>query len=534
MIGRAIAALAAILIAAPALADGLIDNVNGYTLDRNGQVARFNAMVIDGQGRVARLLDAKVKRPEKLDYRLDGQGRTLVPGMVDGHGHVMALGFRALQADLSRARSLGEAQAILRDWARDHPNFRWIVGSGANPAAWGLGRPLMAADLDAAVPGRPAWVEAADGQSGVANSAALAVAGINTKTPPVPGGRIAVEAGRITGLFDGAAMALVTRNIPPPQPLEREQAFAKAQELLIESGVTTVTDMGTTADDWNVMRRAGDMGRLRVRILAYTAGVDPMILIGGTGPTPWLYDGRLRMIGAFLSADGAIGPRAAWLKADYADAPRERGRSLIDDTRLRNLMSRAAMDGFQIAVEATGDAANAQALGAIEELAETYKGDRRWRIEQAAMVDPVDQPRFARNGIVASMQPALRAGESGIAALRLGPARSAGARGWAAMLGAGVPLAFGSGLPNAAPDPFPGLAAAAAGQAVPFRQLIAAYSIGAARAAFAEDRIGTLEPGRYADFLLLDRDVFTLAPADLAATRVMETWTGGKRVFVRK
>src|SRR5690606_29335241 len=138
---------------------------------------------------------------------------------------------------------------------------------------------------------------------------------------------------------------------------------------------------------------------------SYAGGIPTLLAVAGTGPTPWLYDGRLRMIGVKLYSDGALGSRGAWLKAPYADAPGQKGLQFLDDAKLRNLMSRAAMDGFQTAVPALGDAANAQLLGAIDELAATYKGDRRWRIEHAQIVDPADLPRFAKNGIIASMQP---------------------------------------------------------------------------------------------------------------------------------
>jgi predicted amidohydrolase YtcJ len=124
--------------------------------------------------------------------------------------------------------------------------------------------------------------------------------------------------------------------------------------------VTATADMGTTAEDWNAYRRAGDTGQLKVRILSYAAGVDPMLTIAGTGPTPWLYDDRLRMVGVKLYTDGALGSRGAWLKQPYADAPGQRGQGFLDDTKLRNLLSRAAMDGFQVAVHAIGDAANAR------------------------------------------------------------------------------------------------------------------------------------------------------------------------------
>ena len=200
-------------------------------------------------------------------------------------------------------------------------------------------------------------------------------------------------------------MALIRKVVPQPAPLDRDDAFRKAQEALLSVGITATCDMDTMPDDWNVWRRAGDARALRVRIVSYGHGVETALSIAGTGPTPWLYDNHLRMVGVKLFADGALGSRGAWLKQPYADMPSTRGTSLLDDTRLKNLMSRAAMDNFQVAVHAIGDAANAQVLDAIDELSDTYKGDRRWRIEHAQIVSPADLPRFAQHGIVASMQP---------------------------------------------------------------------------------------------------------------------------------
>ena len=539
------AGVALLALSAPALADGLVDNVNGYTLDGKGKVERFTGLLIDRQGKVSRLYDRKDKRPTAaLDYKLDAGGKTLLPGLIDAHGHVMELGMRALSLDLSDTRTLAEAQAKLRRWAADHPNLRWITGGGWNQETWNLGRMPTAADLDAAVPDRPVWLMRIDGHAGVANTPALAVAGINAKTPQPAGGRIETAAGRPSGTFVDAATALVEKAVPPPLPRERDEALAKAQALLIASGITATADMGTSVDDWLTMRRAGDAGRLAVRIMSYAYGVETMAAVAGTGPTPWLYDGRLRMAGVKLYADGALGSRGAWLKADYADAPRQRGLQLLDDAKLRNLASRAAMDGFQVAVHAIGDAANAQVLDAIDELSETYKGDRRWRIEHAQIVDPADLPRFAKHGTIASMQPTHETSDWRMAEARLGPARLAGAYAWRTMLDNKVPLAFGSDYPVERPDPFAGLAAAVSredadgqpvggwrpGQKLSFVEALAAFTTGGAYAGFAEDRIGSLTPGHYADFILIDRDPFEATARDIRGTKVIETWIGGKRL----
>jgi predicted amidohydrolase YtcJ len=242
------------------------------------------------------------------------------------------------------------------------------------------------------------------------------------------------------------------------------------------------------------------------------------------------------------------GVQTCALPISYADAPGQRGLQFLDDAKLRNLMSRAAMDGFQVAVHAIGDAANAQVLGAIEELAETYKGDRRWRIEHAQIVDPADLPRFGKNGIIASMQPVHQTSDRLMAEARLGAARLGGAYAWRAMIDNGSPLAFGSDYPVESPNPFPALAAAisrtdaqgqpAGGwyiqQAVSLNDAFRAFTVNAAHAAFAEDMIGSLTPGHMADFLLLDRDIFESGAPQIRMAKPVETWIGGKRVWVAK
>jgi len=552
-----------LLIAAPAVArkkpappppipvteQGLIDNVSGYTIDDHGALERFTGMLIDRKGRVAKLLQRDDPRPQRPDFRFDGKGRTLLPGLIDAHGHVSALGFEALGLDLSGTNSLAEAQQMLAHYAAAHTTPAWIEGSGWNQERWKLGRFPTAADLDQAVKDRPVLLTRVDGHAVLANAAAMALAGITAKTPDPKGGRIERDAhGNPTGLFVDAAMALVRKAAPAPLPRERDAAIEKAQDILLSDGITATSDMGTSVDDWESMRRNGDAGRLRVRIISYARGVDTLLTVAGSAPTPWLYDGRLRMIGVKLFADGALGSRGAWLKRPYADKPDTRGLQLLDDAKLRNLMSRAAMDGFQVAVHAIGDAANAQVLGAIEELSDTYKGDRRWRIEHAQIVDPADLPRFAKNGIVASMQPSHATSDHRMAPARLGPDRLAGAYAWKTMLDEHVPLAFGSDYPVESPDPFAGMADAvtredAAGdppggflpdQKLTLTQAFAAFTTGAAFAGHAEDRIGSLEPGHLADFILIDRDPFQVDTHALRETKVLETWIGGVRAWVRK
>jgi len=550
----------ALLVATPAAADTLIDNVNGITLDAAGKMMRFSGLIMGNDGKVVRLVTTPAPPPEpprkakkgdpaphRPDYRIDGKGRTMLPGLIDAHGHVMSLGFQALTLDLAGTTSLAEAQARIAAYAKEHGNRKWIIGRGWNQELWGLGRFPTAAELDVVVGDKPVWLERIDGHAGWANSAAMAEAAVTAKSVSPPGGRIEMAAGKPSGIFVDAAQALIEKVLPKPLSRERDQALVKAQDALLAFGITGIADMGTSVEDWNSFRRAGDGGWLNIRIFSYSAGLDPILVIGGNAPTPWLYGDRLRMGGVKLYADGALGSRGAWLKAPYADASDNRGLQFVEDTKLRNIMSRAALDGYQIAVHAIGDAANAQAFDSYAELQSTYTGDRRWRIEHAQIVDPADIPRFAQQGVIASMQPVHQTSDRTMAEARLGLGRLTGAYAWRSVRASGGHLAFGSDTPVESPDPFAGLAAAITredAKGEPFggwqpqervsrEEALAGFTTGAAYASFAEGKVGRLAPGLWADFILIDRDPMFATSSELRATKVLETWIAGQRVYTR-
>lgn len=534
--------------AVPASADTLIDNIEGIALDETGKVSRFSALWIDDDGRVKLLVERGAKRPQ-TDYYVDGKGAYLIPGLIDAHLHVMGIGFGAMTLDLSGTTSLEQAQALIAEYAAANPGRRWIIGRGWNQEKWGLGRFPTAADLDAAVADRPVWLERVDGHAGWANSKAIELAGVTAATRDPAGGRIERIAGtqKPAGVFVDAASELVGKVVPVPRPDDRDVALSLAQDILLANGITAAADMGSTIEDWQSFRRAGDAGWLKVRIMAYAAGPDAMELIGGPGPSPWLYQDKLRLNGVKLYLDGALGSRGAWLKQPYADDPHNRGLPLVTPAQLRNTMSRAALDRFQIAVHAIGDAANAEVLAAIDELAPTYTGERRWRIEHAQVVDPADIAAFARHGVIASMQPVHQTSDRTMAEARLDPARLEGAYAWRSIAETGSVLAFGSDAPVESSDPFAGLAAAFTrqgpdgqpfggwypAQKVSREAALFAFTHGAAYAGFAESRFGRLAPGLWADFVLLDRDPLLATPQELRSIRVIETWVGGQRAYAR-
>lgn len=537
-------AVCATFAAAPAFADTLVDNVDGVTVNEDGDVVRFTGLVFDDDGKVVRLLDRGDKRP-RTDYALDGEGRVMLPGMIDAHVHVMGIGFGALLLDLSDTTSLEDAQQKIAAFAEANPGRPWILGRGWNQEKWGLGRFPTAEELDAVVSDRPVWLQRVDGHSSWANTLAMETAGVTAAAKDPAGGRIVRKPGskEPSGVFVDAAEQLVAKAVPVPRPADRDNALAAAQKILLDNGITAVADMGTTIDDWQTFRRAGDTGRLDIRIMSYATDPETMELIGGPGPTPWLYDDKLRLNGIKIYLDGALGSRGASLKEPYSDEPSTRGLPLISPAQLRNTMSRAAMGGFQTAIHAIGDAANAEVVHAVDELSESYQGDRRWRVEHAQVVDPVDLAEFGKHGIIASMQPLHQTSDRVMAEARLGPDRLDGTYAWRSILQTGGKLAFGSDAPVEPADAFAGFAVAITrtdangepfggwmpSETVSREAALKGFTSDAAFAGFADGRFGRLIPGERADFILVDRDPMLASPEDIRATQIIQVWVGGER-----
>ena len=534
---KLVAALGALLIATPAPADTLLYDINGIQVGTDGRLDRFIGLVIGDDGKVLQVVrrDSELQRP--IEHEFDGGGRTLMPGLIDAHGHVLGLGFGALQLDLVGTGSLDDLKQRLRTYATAHPEARWIIGRGWNQELWPDRRFPTAADLDTVVRDRPVVLERVDGHAYVVNSAAMKAASVTSATPAPRGGRIE------NGLFVDNAKALIDKAIPPSTPAELDQALAKAQEILLGYGVTATGAMSVSLADWNAMRRAGEAGRLQVRIMAYGEGLELARAVGK--PTGWLYGDRLKMDGIKYYADGALGSRGAWLKQPYADKPDTRGLQFHSDAEMLSLADTAAARGFQVATHAIGDAANAQVIGVYELLSKKYGRDRRWRIEHFQIADPVDIPRLATAGIIASMQPPHQTSDRLMAEKRLGPNRLAGSYAWRSVLKSGAGLAFGTDFPVESPNPFPGLAAAISRQdmngeppggwipseRLTLGQALRAYTRDAAYAGFAEQKIGSLDPGKLADFIIVDRDPTKVDAQSLARTQVLETWVAGKKVW---
>ncbi|WP_419815095.1 amidohydrolase [Glacieibacterium sp.] len=541
--------IALTLLGTPALgaASTLLTNADGITLDASNQIVHFGALLVGDDGKVVRTYPRGAKIAVTPDMKqVDAGGRTVMPGLIDAHGHVMELGYNALAVDLSGTTSLAQALARVTAYAKANPQARWIVGSGWNQERWPERRFPTAAELDRAVPDRPAYLTRIDGHAGWANNRAIALAKVVAATPDPAGGRIERgPGGAPAGVFVDAAKGLIEAVLPKPTEAEARRAFDKALQIMASVGLTQVGDMGIDPDTWRLYRAYDAGHRLTVRIAALAGGMDALATIAPKGPIDWTGDERLSLHGVKLYDDGALGSRGAFLKADYSDAPGNRGLSFNTNAALRTAVDKAAGQGFQIAVHAIGDAANAQVLDAYATVPAATRARLRLRIEHAQIVDVADLPRFASLGIIASMQPTHATSDKGMAEARLGEARLGGAYAWETLIRSGARFAGGSDFPVEPPNPFYGLHAAVTrqdrsgqplggwrvGEALTLTQALAAFTTGAAYASHSETHTGTLTPGKWADFIIVDRDPFKIAPGDLWKIKVEQTWVGGRRVF---
>ncbi len=543
MITRILLAATALFSSAPASADLLVTNVKGIRASADREIERFTGLLIGDDGKVKRVLKGEMMKLAPGTRVFDGGGRHLLPGLIDAHGHVMLLGQGLGQLDLVGTRSLGEFQQRLKAYAAANPDLPWITGRGWNQELWPTKRFPTTADLDAVVSDRPAWLERVDGHAHVGNSAALRAAGITPETKAPPGGSIE------NGVFVDAATALVDKHVPAPTAAMRDAALQRAQTALLSRGLTAVADMGTSMDDWAAMNRASIEDRLPLRIFVYAAGSSTLEKMVMTPHVLRTADKVVPVVGVKLYADGALGSRGAWLKVPYSDAPQTRGLPLLSVEELRTQARSAVALGKQVAVHAIGDAANDMVLDALTVVG-CPEQDRRCRVEHAQVLDAKsgDLQRFNSLRILASMQPVHQTSDRTMAEARLGPDRLEGAYAWATLDRLGASMPFGSDFPVEDANPFHGIAAAISRQGLdgqpaggwrPRERLslgkaLAGFTRVAAYASFAEQRMGGLEPGQEADFILVDRDIATVAPQALARTEVLETWIGGKKVWEKR
>lgn len=484
--------------------------------------------------------------------RVDAGKATVVPGLIDAHAHLVGLGNTLAQADLSGARSRAEVVERLQAFEKTLAPGEWLLGAGWDQNRWDDTAFPTAADLDAAFPERPVYLERIDGHAGWANGAALRIAekkaGRSLSGDWQPeGGRILRDAaGKPAGVLVDAASALVSAHIPAPDAAVREKRLQAALQLAVSNGLTGVHDMGVSRGDLAVMKRLADQGRLPLRIDAYADGNNAALddlCANGLYTHP---GGRLQMHGVKLFMDGALGSRGAALLADYSDDPHNRGLLMTSPEEFEVAVRRAHGCKVQVATHAIGDRGNRIVLDTYEKVLGAHKdNDHRWRVEHAQVVALEDIPRFARLGVIASMQPTHATSDMGWAGQRVGPERIKGAYAWQRYLHSGARLALGSDFPVEQVDPRLGLYAAVTRQDRDGRppggwqpeqrlspaEALRGFTSDAAYAGHDEARLGRLRAGLHADFVVLDRDPLDAAAGRLDGLQVLSTWVDGEAVY---
>jgi len=544
--------LAALAGLSAAHADTVIDNANGYTLNSKGDLVQFTALAFDDKGRIIAVGSAaEVNAKAPGARRVDVQGRTVLPGLIDAHGHVFGLGQMLTQLDLSQTTSLEGALKAIADYARANPGQGWLRGRGWNQENWKLGRFPTALDVDAVVSDRPVWFERVDGHAGWANSRALAAAGITDKTPDPAGGKIVRDAnGKATGVLVDAAQELITKVLPAQTEAEGRVALDRALGALAKVGVTSTHDAGLGVFEDRLYRVYADQGKLTARIYGMIGGTEgDFDALSKNGPLKTYGNDMYALRAVKLYSDGALGSRGAALIKPYSDEPHSHGLLFYKPDQMDAMMKKAMLRGYQVNVHAIGDAGNHQILDIYQkELSATKSAAQRHRIEHAQVVAPADVERFKTLGIIPSMQPTHATSDKNMAETRVGPERIKGAYAWRSFLHQGSRIACGSDFPVESPNPFFGIHAAVtrmdhAGQpvagwhpeqAMSLKEAFRCFTLDAAYAGHAENSLGSLEPGKWADFIVIDQDLFKMPTYDIHKVGVLQTWVGGKAVYQKQ
>ncbi|NND44223.1 MAG: amidohydrolase [Xanthomonadales bacterium] len=478
----------------------------------------------------------------------DLQGRTVVPGLIDAHGHLTNLALSLTRAQLAGTRSKDEVIRRLKAFEAQLGVDDWLLGRGWDQNDWPVQEFPTRADLDRHFPDRPVWLTRIDGHAGWANSAALAMADRDLSGNwQVEGGYIHRDSqGQATGILVDGAEQLVEAHVPPTSEELMVRALGLAMEKMVSLGLTGVHDPGLARDEMQRYLRLVEAGAFPTRVYAMTDGAGATLdWLCEQGPL--LHEsGRFFARAVKLYGDGALGSRGAALLEDYADEPGNQGLLFQPDASLAEQVRRAMECGFQAAIHAIGDAANRQALDVLEEqIAAHPDNPGRHRIEHVQVLARDDIPRFAQLGVIASMQPTHATSDMYWAGQRLGSERSRYAYAWRALLDSGARLALGSDFPVEEVNPMLGIYAAVtrqdlegwpedgwfAEERLGRDEALRGFTLDAAYAGFMEHLVGSLEPGKRADFVVLDRDIMEVPARDIAATRVLETWLDGTQVF---
>jgi predicted amidohydrolase YtcJ len=530
----------------PQPADLIVTNARIYTVDPSrpmvdAMVVRGGRVVFTGPSRLAQTYKGPSTRV------VDLAGKTVIPGMIDAHVHLLNLGNSLRNVDLRGTRSYDEVIARVVARAKETPKGEWITGRAWDQNDWADTRFPTHEALSRAVPDHPVYLTRVDGHAALANDAAMKAASLTTSSQDPSGGKIIRDSqNRPTGVLIDRAMGLVSRVIPPASKEQLRAATTAAIKEMNRWGLTSVHDAGVGRGVIDVYEELAKEGKYDIRDYVMVANDDEAIdHYLARGAQAALYDGRLWIKAIKISADGALGSRGAALLEPYSDDAGNSGLSLVPAGRVKSVALRALPKGFQVNVHAIGDRANRTVLDEFEAaLGEQPVADHRFRVEHAQIIHPADIPRFARLGVIPSMQASHQTSDMYWAGNRIGPNRLLGAYAWRSLLNTGVVIANGSDLPVEEVNPLISFHASisrqdendwpAGGwhpeQKMTRDEALKSMTIWAAHAGFMEKDVGSLEPGKYADFVVLDQDIMQVPPELVLRTRVLATYLGGRAV----
>ncbi len=524
----------------------------------NATPAQFAQALAIANGRILAVgSDAEIQSYVGANtHVIDLQGRLAVPGLIDSHAHFIQGGFQLLSIDLKNARSEAEFTRRIAEKAKTLASGRWMLGGGWDEQAWASATLPTRQMIDGVTEKNPVFLSRYDGHAALANSLALKLAGVTRATPNPVGGVIVRDAtGEPTGVFKDAAQGLIAQAIPLPSEAEMTEALRAALAEAARVGLTTVHSITVDGESWNgsftgevqLLRRAGLEGRLTCRMYEVVP-IAQWQKLRDAGLEHNMGDDFIKMGAVKAFADGSLGSATAWMYEPFADDPANRGIPLPlmhPPSRMEALAPGADEAQIQICIHAIGDRAIAEILDIYERLGGGNPAAHRFRIEHAQHMHPQDFARFARLGIIASMQPYHAIDDGRWAEKRLGHERAQWSYAWRSMLDAGAPLAFGSDWPVAPLSPILGIYAAVTRatldgkhpggwfpeQRLTVEQALRAYTLGSAYAAFQENEKGSLAPGKLGDVVVLSDDLFSIPPARIKDTHAVMTIVGGKIVY---
>ncbi len=529
-------------------ASTLVKNIKGYTVTQDG-LLQFDGLHFNDDGKVIQTLNLqaiiKLQQTNSNLTIVDGKGKYMLPGIIDAHGHILTHAESLNSVDLVGSNSLSEAINRVKEFAEQNPEQQWITGRGWNQVFWEGKQFPKSESLDALASGKPIALDRIDGHAMWVNSQTLKLVGINKQSLDPDGGEIIRDSeGNPTGILIDNAMDIVDDAMPKVTAEYEAAIILETLAQLNAEGITSTHDAGISSQTVDAFRLLAERDELTVRVYAMLDVTEPGYAAALTkGPEYSLYDDKLSVRSIKISLDGALGSRGAALDEPYSDRPESKGLLLHSKEETEALTIEAMKQGFQVNSHAIGDRGNRILLDIFSKYPQYQH--LRHRIEHAQIVHVEDIPRFKKLNVIPSMQPTHATSDKNMAKDRLGEKRLEGSYAWRKFLNNGSPIASGSDYPVEPSNPFYGLHAAVTRQdrdnqpkggwrkqdRMTREEALRSFTLDAAYSAHQEKILGSLEAGKWADFILVDQDYFEMEASDIWTIKVLETWLGGQKVY---